>query len=154
MMTERAENSATTIRQKLLARAPGSERRGELEQQLRELLAGVLRLEPAAIDSQTTLGSLGLDSLMAVEFKNRCERSFDLKLSATMVWNYPTIADLAGHFSDKLGFVKVAEAPAPVARTPIAAPAPDDARARDVIRDVNDLSEQAALQALLSARDT
>jgi acyl carrier protein len=119
----------------------------------RELLADVLRLEPAAIDSHTTLGSLGLDSLMAVEFKNRCERSFELKLSATMVWNYPTIAALAGHFSDKLGLAMAMEAPASVERASSAAPAPDDARATDVMRDVNDLSEQAALQALLGARD-
>jgi acyl transferase domain-containing protein/NAD(P)-dependent dehydrogenase (short-subunit alcohol dehydrogenase family)/ubiquinone/menaquinone biosynthesis C-methylase UbiE/acyl carrier protein/ribosomal protein S18 acetylase RimI-like enzyme len=152
MMRERAQDSATSMRRKLLALAAGSERGEELQRQLRELLAGVLRLEPAAIDSHTTLGSLGLDSLMAVEFKNRCERSFDLKLSPTLVWSYPTITALAGYFSDKLGFgMSAAEAPAAVARAPLAG---DDVRAAEVMRDVNELSEQAALQALLGARNT
>jgi myxalamid-type polyketide synthase MxaE and MxaD len=147
------QDSSVTLRDRLLARAPGNDRTQELELLLRELLAGVLKLDPAAIDSHMTLGSLGLDSLMAVEFKNRCERGFDLKLSATLVWNYPTIEALAGHFSDKLGFTKTVELPASVPRAPLA-PAPEDTRATDVLRDVNDLSEQAALEALLGARNT
>ena len=57
----------------------------------------------AAIDVEKPMGTLGLDSLMGFELKNRCEQSFGLALSATMVWNYPTITALVGHLADKMG---------------------------------------------------
>jgi hypothetical protein len=69
-----------------------------------------------------------------------------------MVWNYPTIVALTKYLSDKLG---LDTAPAPesqIAPEFVAAPATTDARVAAVLSDVKDLSEEAALQALLSTR--
>jgi NAD(P)-dependent dehydrogenase (short-subunit alcohol dehydrogenase family)/acyl carrier protein len=150
--TSRKEESKPRAREQLLTLAPGAARAEFVQQHLMELLASVLRLDAGAIDPTKTVGTLGLDSLMAVEFKNRCEHSFGLSLSATMVWNYPTIAALTKYLSDKLG---LGTAPAPesqIAPAFVPAPATTDARAAAVLSDVTDLSEEAALQALLGTR--
>jgi len=69
---------------------------------LRQQVAAVLRLNVERVPDGKPLRSLGLDSLMALELRNRLERALHLKLSATLVWNYPTISALAGHLEGRL----------------------------------------------------
>jgi hypothetical protein len=45
---------------------------------------------------------MGLDSLMAIELRNRLEAEVGLTLSATMAWNYPTIQKLGTYVLDRL----------------------------------------------------
>jgi acyl transferase domain-containing protein/NADPH:quinone reductase-like Zn-dependent oxidoreductase/NAD(P)-dependent dehydrogenase (short-subunit alcohol dehydrogenase family)/acyl carrier protein len=88
-----------------LALLDGEERRDALTMWLRQQVAAVLRLDAERIPVDKTLRSLGLDSLMALELRNRLERHLGLKLSATLVWNYPTVSAVAalleGRFSAK-----------------------------------------------------
>jgi acyl transferase domain-containing protein/acyl carrier protein len=93
---------------RLLLAAPEGQRRASLESHLREQAARVLGLAPGRIDPQKPLGSLGFDSLMTLELRNRLEASLGLKLSATVVWNHPTIAALSQHLLRRL---EPAEAP-------------------------------------------
>jgi acyl carrier protein len=88
-----------------------------LEEHLTARVARILRLEPGRVDSEAPLKSLGLDSLMTLELRNRLEADFGLRLSATLVWNYPTITALAGYIGEALG---VGFDPAPT--DPAAAP--------------------------------
>jgi acyl carrier protein len=80
----------------------GEERRHTLTAWLREQVAAVLRLSVERVPEDKTLRSLGLDSLMALELRNRLERHLRLKLSATLVWNYPTISAVAAHLENRL----------------------------------------------------
>jgi acyl carrier protein len=88
-----------------LALLDGEERRDALTMWLRQQVAAVLRLDAERIPVDKTLRSLGLDSLMALELRNRLERHLGLKLSATLVWNYPTVSAVAalleGRFTAK-----------------------------------------------------
>jgi acyl carrier protein len=135
-------HDTTELCDRILALAPGSARSALLERHLRDILADVLRLDAAAIDPTVTLGSLGVDSLMGVELRNRCERSLGVRLSATMVWNYPTLADLTRYLSEKLALDAVQSTAAPVGAEVVAPPP---------AADVSELSEEEALQALLDA---
>src|SRR5436305_10276019 len=74
-----------------------------MEAYLKEQTAHVLRLSPSRIDPHQPLDTLGVDSLMALELKNRLERGLGLTLSATLAWNYPTIAALAAYLLGELG---------------------------------------------------
>ncbi|MEC4765415.1 type I polyketide synthase [Mycobacterium sherrisii] len=66
------------------------------------------------IDPDRPMASLGLDSLMALELRNRLEASLGTMLPAALVWAYPTITDLAGALCERLGYEAVAVAqPAP-----------------------------------------
>jgi acyl transferase domain-containing protein/acyl carrier protein len=98
----RADESGAALPDVLRA-APAPARLGMLREHLTARVAGILRLEPARVDAEASLKSLGLDSLMTLELRNRLESDCKLRLSATLVWNYPTIAALAGHIAEALG---------------------------------------------------
>jgi len=107
--------SESSIRASILAAEPGRQRRSVLENFIQSQAAAVLRLPPARVDVQKPLRSLGLDSLMGIEFRNRLESSLDVSLSATLVWNYPTVSDMAPFLAEKMGIAldqAQAEAPA------------------------------------------
>jgi acyl carrier protein len=74
-----------------------------LQNHVREQVAQVLHCAPAEITPHVPLPSFGIDSLMALEFRNRIEASLGLTLSATLIWKYPTIAELAAHLAGEMG---------------------------------------------------
>jgi myxalamid-type polyketide synthase MxaE and MxaD len=87
----------------LSALARPEERRDFLQTLLTRQIAQVLRLPPAQVDPDTPFGSLGFDSLMALEVKNGLERQLGLVLPVSLVWNYPTVTELTGYLASELG---------------------------------------------------
>ena len=107
----------TGLMRTALEAAPAGQRRPMLEAHLREQIAQVMQLEPAQLAPATPLGSLGLDSLMGLEIRNRLEASLGLTISATLIWTYPTIAALSAHFAQALGLPPETQ-PAPASSEP------------------------------------
>ncbi len=85
-----------------LRAAETSSRRGLLESFLKEQVAQVLKQARGRIDVQKPFRTLGLDSLMGLELRNRLEAAFGVSLPATIVWNYPTVAALAPFVAERL----------------------------------------------------
>jgi acyl carrier protein len=85
-----------------LRAATGRERLKLLEAHVIEQIAQVMRLPADRIHSTTPLQALGMDSLMALELRNRLELSLALTLPATLVWGYPHAAALAAHLAERL----------------------------------------------------
>lgn len=54
------------------------------------------------IDDSQSAHDLGLDSLMAVEVRNRLQRLTGLTLSSTLLFEHPVLSDLANHILDRL----------------------------------------------------
>jgi acyl carrier protein len=50
----------------------------------------------ATVDSIQPLTAAGLDSLGAVELRNSLEGELVMKLPATLLYDYPTVQDIAG----------------------------------------------------------
>jgi acyl transferase domain-containing protein/acyl carrier protein len=104
---------------------PRPKSRAEAVAVVRELVARVLG-ERELPDASHGFADLGLDSLMAVELKQLLEDRFGQPLSATVVFNYPTVDKL----TDYLMGVQPAAAPVPAIEPTLAkaAAAPVDAR--------------------------
>jgi acyl transferase domain-containing protein len=81
-------------------------RSDRLVEHLQKELSGVLGLGDAVLpDARKGFFRLGMDSLMAVEFANRLARTFRVPLSPAVIFDYPTVAELAGHLAkDVLGW--------------------------------------------------
>jgi phthiocerol/phenolphthiocerol synthesis type-I polyketide synthase A len=74
----------------------------ELETGLRTILARELRLPEAELEADRPFAELGLNSVMAMSIRREVEQLAGIELSATMLWNHPTIAALAGYLAKKL----------------------------------------------------
>jgi acyl carrier protein len=127
--------TANPVRIALEGTMPGM-RASMLEAHLTEQISQVLRLPAGELSRETPLPTLGLDSLMALELRNRLELSLGVTLSATLIWGYPTISVLAPFLLEKMGLrpaelqqTDIAEAE-PLAMSAVAAMSDDDAAAR------------------------
>ena len=87
-----------------LREVPAAERRALLESFLRQELRAVLRL-PSPPEPRAGFFDLGMDSLMAVELRNRLNRALAGAYVApgTVVFDYPDAASLALHLAAELG---------------------------------------------------
>jgi NAD(P)-dependent dehydrogenase (short-subunit alcohol dehydrogenase family) len=90
----------------LLLAAPPEERFGLLEAFVRGELAKVLQLDPRDLPLDQPLNTVGLDSLMALELKNRVESALAISLPIVTLIQGPTISQLA---QDLLGRIDVGD---------------------------------------------
>jgi NAD(P)-dependent dehydrogenase (short-subunit alcohol dehydrogenase family) len=78
----------------LLRETPPNERQASLTDYVTGQLAEILGNPEGQLDAQEGFFDMGLDSLLSVEFKTRLQAGLNCNLSPTLVFNYPTIAQL------------------------------------------------------------
>ncbi|XXX76161.1 amino acid adenylation domain-containing protein [Sorangium sp. So ce134] len=105
---------AARVRQALESAAL-HERQPLLERHIAEQVGAVLRLEAPRLDRRAPFPSLGMDSLLSLETRNRLEASLKLGLPATVMFAYPSIAALAEHLLERLALPSPPDAKAPPA---------------------------------------
>lgn len=91
------------IRSKIDAANSTRHRLELLEQFLKSEVAWVLRLSPNEIPTDAVFSDLALDSLRALELRNRMEEGLNLTLPATLIWQFPTVETLVGHLAERIG---------------------------------------------------
>jgi phthiocerol/phenolphthiocerol synthesis type-I polyketide synthase A len=74
----------------------------ELDTGLRIVLARELRLPDTELESDRPFAELGLNSVMAMSIRREVEQLAGIELSATMLWNHPTIASLTAYLVKRL----------------------------------------------------
>jgi acyl carrier protein len=109
-----ATDAGSSVRERLQQAGPG-ERKTLLVGILVELVAEVLRLSRNEVAPRERLFDLGVDSLIAVELKNRLQSALGLVLSTTLLFDYPTIEALTGYL-----LAELAPATAPAVELPAA----------------------------------
>jgi acyl carrier protein len=93
-----------------LAAAEPAARAALLLEVLRVLASEVLRIREGNLEVDAPLTSLGMDSLMGLELRNRIERALGITVSATLLWTYPTVAALSVHLAGQAVFADSREA--------------------------------------------
>ncbi|WP_339073763.1 type I polyketide synthase [Teredinibacter turnerae] len=137
-----AKNEA---REKIVA-MPAHKWKAELMGLLRSYVTDICRLDSEqVISSSQGFTELGMDSLMAVELKERLQRDLGIKLQATIAFDYPTIDAMAKHLAEEL------TASLPVADAEIEAPGEQE-DAVDIVEEdeIAELSEEEAEAMLLA----
>jgi len=107
LQTESApEPSAAATQPELLqqlAAVAAEARPGLLLTYVQGEVARVLGLDASHLpDIQTGFSDMGMDSLMAVDLKNRLQSSIGKPLTSTVTFNYPTIEALARYLSEEV----------------------------------------------------
>jgi phthiocerol/phenolphthiocerol synthesis type-I polyketide synthase A len=74
----------------------------ELEAGLRAILARELCLPEAELDLNRPFAEMGLNSVMAMSVRRETEHFVGIELSATMLFNHPTVSSLASYLANKL----------------------------------------------------
>ena len=60
------------------------------------------RVDTGTFTPETPLAELGLDSVYALTLCGDIEDEYDLDVDPTIVWDHPTIRELAGGISERL----------------------------------------------------
>ncbi|MFF5563628.1 SDR family NAD(P)-dependent oxidoreductase [Streptomyces sp. NPDC012623] len=111
--------AADTLQDRLIALAP-AERTAFLMELVRTHVAAVLGHGPdMVLDPRRAFREAGFDSLTAVELRNRLGAAVGLRLSATLVFDYPDSTALVGHLLAELVGSAEPAATAPAATAPV-----------------------------------
>jgi phthiocerol/phenolphthiocerol synthesis type-I polyketide synthase C len=133
-----AKRSADSASRTAILRASGDTRHRLLQSFVREQLARVLGLAPSSIDVHRRLNLLGVDSLMAIELRNRIERELAVTLPIATLLQAPDVMELAEHLGELLS-LDVSEGNAEVARTDALPPIVPDPASRFLPFPLNDI---------------
>jgi acyl carrier protein len=100
-----------------------------------EAAAAVLGLDPSrSIEEDRPLQELGLDSLMAVDLRNRLSRLVEAPLTATLVFDHPTVERLAAFLGREILGLESAGARAAEAEQALGSLEPDALTSDEVAR--------------------
>ncbi|MDC0708568.1 SDR family NAD(P)-dependent oxidoreductase [Stigmatella sp. ncwal1] len=142
------------VRDTILATAP-AERKQLLEDHVRQVVERTLGWSARAGDelgSKRRFVEVGMDSLMAIEIRNRLQRELDLTLAATTLFNYPTISALTEHLASMLASAGIVPADTSAAISPAIAAETQSARPVEPSEDEGGELSDAELAELIAKK--
>jgi hypothetical protein len=98
--SERAESTTLDIQN-----AGEGEKRQMIKNFITETIGKIFELSPDKIEPERGFFTMGMDSLLAVELRNKLQAGFgdSIKLPATIIFDYPSINVLSQYFFEKYG---------------------------------------------------
>ena len=94
--------ASEAISPQVVRSASPAEQAALLRRCLKRELAAVLRTDPERLDPNRPFGMMGVDSLRSLDFVRRLSAALGVSLSATAIFNYPTIVALERELAERL----------------------------------------------------
>nr|WRX36519.1 myxalamid-type polyketide synthase MxaB/epothilone polyketide synthase D [Cystobacterineae bacterium] len=102
LAAQRIQDSQATgtseLQSRLAAAEPGA-RAAILQEVIRREVSQVLHIAEDTLDVEAPLTTLGMDSLMGLELRNRLEAVLRVTLPVAQLWKYPTVTALSRHLA-------------------------------------------------------
>ncbi len=95
-------NDTSSVAAAAWATMPADDVRKQLIAKIRAILGRELRTTESELDTDRPFIELGLNSMMAMAIRRDIENLVGLQLSATMLWNHPTVDSLAAYLTARL----------------------------------------------------
>ncbi|MBJ9975376.1 SDR family NAD(P)-dependent oxidoreductase [Pseudomonas sp. S75] len=86
----------------VVLRQDAQDRHGQLADVVRRYVAALLQQPIESIPDDAPLSDLGISSLLGVEIRNRLQTELEVRMPATVLWNYPTVNALASYLESLL----------------------------------------------------
>ncbi len=96
-----------------LAGLPPAEHLAEVERALAEMVSAISRHDAATVTRETRLSDLGVDSLMAVEIKNRIQHEAGVNVPLVTLLEGPSLGGLSTTLLAGLRLAAVTRSPGP-----------------------------------------
>ncbi len=72
------------------------------KQQIKQTIASVTKMNAQKIKEDDTFKSYGVDSLLALQIKNKLQKDLAITLNVSVIWSHPTVNKLADHIAKQL----------------------------------------------------
>jgi acyl transferase domain-containing protein/acyl carrier protein len=102
LAAQRTQGAGTAGDSELLSRLSASDpaaRVALVQEAIRKEVSQVLHIAEDQLDVEAPLTTLGMDSLMGLELRNRIEAVLRVTLPVTQLWKYPTVTALSHHLA-------------------------------------------------------
>lgn len=96
------QDTADGLLADLNAATDPQQRRDLLQAHIAGALGSVLNRDTGRLDTHTALVSLGLDSLLTIELRNRLQRSLQTDIPRNVMWTQPTLSSLTDYLLGQL----------------------------------------------------
>ena len=106
---------------------------------VKQHISAITKVPAAKIKEDATFKSMGIDSLMAVQLKNKLQADFELTLAVSSIWTYPTVEKYADFLIAEL---KIADQfAAPVSQPKPAEKSVDEMSLEELMRELEEKSK-------------
>lgn len=75
----------------------------KLKDLLKQNISSITKIQPARLKESDTFKSMGIDSMQALQLKNKLQAATGLNLAVSSIWTHPTIEKYATFLSKELG---------------------------------------------------
>ncbi len=130
----------------------GSANNAYTERKLKEILkqhiSSITKIQTARIKESDTFKSMGIDSMQALQLKNKLQADVGLNLAVSSIWTHPTVEKYALFLAKELGLLSEASEPAKVEENKTIATASeikdevDELSLEDLMKQLDDKSSE------------
>jgi NAD(P)-dependent dehydrogenase (short-subunit alcohol dehydrogenase family)/acyl carrier protein len=85
-----------------------------ISQEVKAKVSGITKIPAGKIREDATFKSMGIDSLMALQLKNKIQETFRVNLNVSSIWSHPTVEKYSDYLSEEMKLTEHYDKPSEV----------------------------------------